>query len=94
MLFMGLPGGYLLVDAKIDTNVEWLADFGTANRWSVRWLEQRGGSPDTVFIAADYPRQAGSWAVLRWRDPLVNYVLRNYQLVGRAGEMFVFTRKQ
>jgi hypothetical protein len=89
---MGLPGGYLLVDAKIDTNVEWLEAYGAPNRRSLEWLQRRGGLPDTVFIAGDYPRQAGGFASLGRTDPLVGFVLRNYRVAGRAGEMFVFTR--
>jgi hypothetical protein len=94
VLFMGLPGSYLLVDAKIDTNVEWLEPYGEANRRSVEWLQRRGGLPDTVFIAADYPRQAGGFDNLGRTDPLVGFVLQRYRLAGHTGQMYVFTRKR
>ena len=94
VMFVGLPGGYLLVDAAADTNVEWLAAFGAANRWSVQWLKDRGGPPDTVFIAGDYPRLAHGFENLRRQDPLIDYVVRDYRLVGQAGAMFVFRRRQ
>lgn len=84
VLFLGGPLGYLLVGGQMDTNAVWL-NTGQSDRYTVQYLETRGGWPRHVFVLEPAPRPDRPAGVLA-SDPLVAWVTRRYLRTGNVFE--------
>jgi hypothetical protein len=94
VLFYALPGGYLLLDAPMDTNLLWLGSYGAANQATLDWFARTGRRPRVVVIAWAIAGRPGGLARIARRDPLMAYLLQNYRVVEAAtGGPTVLVRK-
>lgn len=94
LLCYGIPGGYLLVDATVASNITWLVDWGGANRATLDWFDRTGRRPDVVLVDSGLARQEGGLGALATRDPLIEYLLAGYDVVepGLAGPIVLRRR--
>ena len=81
VLFYGMPGGYVLVDAPADTNILWLTNYGAANRSTLEWFRRTGRVPRVVVIDQGLVVRSTDLARLGRSDPLIAFVLRDYRVV-------------
>ncbi|MGZ4612256.1 MAG: hypothetical protein ACXV1K_03660 [Kineosporiaceae bacterium] len=86
ILFYGLPGGYVLVDARVDSNIEWLTDYGLANQSTLDWFARTGRVPRVVVVDWAMVRRAGGLVRIARTDPLMAFVLREYRIVDSGPE--------
>ena len=86
VLFYGIPGGYLLADTRVDSNLEWLIDYGNANRATLAWFDRTGRRPDVAVVAGGIVARAGGLAGLARTDPLVAYLLQGYRVAQSGGD--------
>jgi hypothetical protein len=94
VLFYGLPGGYLLTNARVDSNLEWLSTYHRANQAVLDWFGRTGRRPDVVIVDWAIVRLPGGLATLARTDPLMAYVLREYRTVeAGANRPTVLVRK-
>jgi hypothetical protein len=84
VFFFGIPGGYVLVDAPVASNIQWLSTFGETNRATVDWFARQGRYPDVVFIDRGLLTRAGGLTAAARADPLFAYFASSYRAVDVA----------
>jgi hypothetical protein len=93
ILVQGSPSAYLFVDARMDTSILWLGDFGSANQATVDWFERSGREPDVAFVVDGYVRANGGWDEMVARDPLVAHLAATSEPDVLDGSLHVLRRQ-
>jgi uncharacterized Tic20 family protein len=91
VLVVGRPLGYLLVPGTAHTNAVWLVT-GPSDRYTVAYFDS-AGPPDVVYINRSVIPSAGGLYAAAAKDPLVAYLVRDYDIVETFDPFAVFVRR-
>ncbi|WP_114905598.1 hypothetical protein [Ornithinimicrobium murale] len=78
VFFWGASAGYAYSQARMDTHLLWVADFGESNRVGAEWMTRHDRWPDVAFVHAGVLAAAGGWDEVVSRDPILAALDRDY----------------
>lgn len=78
VFFWARSSGYAYSTARMDSHNLWLADFGAAHEWGVRWMTEHDRWPDVAVIHLGSLQGAGGWEAVIQRDPVLARFDRDY----------------
>jgi len=94
-MLVGFPGGTLVGQHVVDSNILWLVHYGAANAAVLRWMVRRQRVPDVVLVNTSIEAEAGgttAWASRR--DPLRAWIDAEFVVSdGVPGLATVYVRK-
>ena len=82
--FFALAVMYVLLDAPVASNIQWLTTFGEGNRATLDWWARHRRYPAVVFIEPGLLARAGGLEAAALKDPLMAYLAAHYRVVDPA----------
>jgi hypothetical protein len=91
VLAYSAPAVSVITEGRIDSNIIWLAPFGSANRTTVEWIERRGRAPQCVIVHRSAATRApsGQWSTRVGKDPLLDWVALRYSVLASGDSSYV-----
>jgi len=94
LMLVGFPGGTLVGQHVVDSNILWLVDYGAANAAVLRWMVRRQRVPDVVLVNTSIEAEAGGTTAWASRDPLRAWIDAEFVVSdGVPGLATVYVRK-